>query len=87
MWNFFYQNKLTNALFWSFCWHLLFGIIQQINNMDLLGSIMGKMEKRSKRPEPTKQQKDLIERNKKLVEREREKKKFMKKKIEVISIW
>ena len=52
--------------------------------MDLLGSIMGKMEKRSKRPEPTKQQKDLIERNKKLVEREREKKKFMKKKIEVI---
>ena len=55
--------------------------------MDLLGSIMGKMEKRSKRPEPTKQQKDLIERNKKLVEREREKKKFMKKKIEVISIW
>ena len=51
--------------------------------MDLLGSIMGKMEKRSKRPEPTKQQKDIIERNRKLVEREREKKKFMKKKIEV----
>merc|ERR1712048_1412514 len=50
--------------------------------MDLLGSIMGKMEKRSKGPEPSKQQKVFLEQKKKVLEREREKKKFMKKKIE-----
>ena len=36
-----------------------------------------------KGPEPSKQQKVLIEQKKKVLEREREKKKFMKKKIEV----
>ena len=50
--------------------------------MDLLGSIMGKMEKRSERPKPTTEQQAAIDRRKKLIEREREKKKFMKQKIE-----
>jgi hypothetical protein len=53
--------------------------------MDLLGSIMGKMEKSAppKAPEISKQQKQAIERNKKIIENDKKRKKYMTGKIEV----
>merc|ERR1711953_112493 len=53
--------------------------------MDLLGSIMGKMEKSAppKAPEVTKQQKEAIERNKKIIENEKKRKKKFVEEIEL----
>ena len=88
--------------------NLLFRLLR-LKKMDLLGSIMGKMDSGNlvnnrkhdlelwlwsrneiytkkgppKGPAPTKKQKEIMEHNKKVIEHERKKKKYMKGKIEV----